>query len=916
MLLAPGTRVGAYEVIAPLGHGGMGEVYKARDTKLHRTVALKVLPERFAGDADRVARLRREAQLLASLNHPNIAAIHGFEDSGDLHALVMEFVDGRDLSAIGREPRRPLTIDDALAIARQIAVALEAAHDQGIVHRDLKPANIKITADGTVKVLDFGLAKAMADANRDAVAADAELETVTSPAITHQGVILGTAGYMSPEQAKGKPVDRRADIWAFGVVLFELLSGAPLYRGETVTDTIAKVITQSAPWDALPSATPGPIRRLLRRCLEKDPRNRYQSAGDIRIDIDEFVAAPSAESVPGPAPPATTPLWRRVLPWTIAAGLLIALTVTAWPSAPHPAQTIRLETRLGAGEGLVLDENSDGALTIVAPDGTALVYAGNTDKGRRLYYRALDRLESTALPGSAGASSHFFSSDGRSIGYFADGALKRMPIAGGAPITLAQASNPRGGTWGPDDTIVYAPDISTGLWRVSASGAGSPTEVTTLQAGERTHRWPSFLPGGRTVLFGCQLNSGSYDDGTIEALRLDTRERKVLVRGGTFPRYVASGHLVYMRQDTLFALTFDPQTLEVRGEPKPVFGGIVSGGSAVGGSTAGNGAAQISFADTGTVVYLAGTPVKPLSRLTVLDRSGKPIQSVPGTREYRNPRFSPNGRQIAVQVSDSKVDSVYLFDRDRDTLGRMTVDGSPSGFPVWSFDGRHIAYYREHPGKGFDVYLMRADGAGDARPLTSGALTLVPGSFVPDGKTIVVMEQNPKTGMDLISVGLEDRTTSPILNSTANEMLPAVSPDGKWLAYQADEAAPGSFDVFVRTYPGSGAKRQVSTTGGVTPFWTKQGKELVYCAGGPTVWSVMAVDVSVQGEALLFGNPHKLFDVTLAVPANGIALAASADGNQFTALLPDQSALPAKQTHVTIVFNFFEEIRRALGTRR
>lgn len=530
MSLSPGTRLGPYEIVGPIGAGGMGEVYQARDTKLNRTVALKILPEAFAGDPDRLARFKREAQVLASLNHPNIAAIHGLEDSpstssehGGVLAIVMELVPGRSLADL---ITAPMPVAEALPIARQIAAALEAAHEQGVVHRDLKPANIKMTDSGTIKVLDFGLAKALAPEGAGASADFMSTPTVTSPALTEMGMILGTAGYMAPEQAKGKPIDRRADIWALGVVLFEMLSGKALYRGETVTETIAHVITQPPAWDALPPSTPASVRRLLRRCLEKDPRNRLQSAGDVRIEIDEILSTPTGDDATDARealPPA--PAWRRVLPWALAGALALALTFALWPDADAPVRPVRLDVRIGTGEDLVVEPDFDGPIALLSPDGQTLVYLAGSSTGRRLYARPLDRLESTPLSGTEGAIQQFFSPDSRFVAFFANGKLMRTMVAGGSPVPVASVGDPRGGTWGPDETIVYTTNIATGLSRVPAAG-GTPVELTKLAANERTHRWPSFLPDGKAVLFMCQLNNAVYDDGTIEAVRVDTGERK------------------------------------------------------------------------------------------------------------------------------------------------------------------------------------------------------------------------------------------------------------------------------------------------------------------------------------------------------------------------------------------------------
>jgi serine/threonine protein kinase/Tol biopolymer transport system component len=918
MSLSPGTRIGPYEVVATLGAGGMGEVYQARDTKLNRSVALKILPAAFASDPDRLARFKREAQVLAALNHPNIATIYGFEDQ----ALVMELVPGQTLAA---HITSPMPVADVLPIARQIASALEAAHEQGIVHRDLKPANIKVTDDGTVKVLDFGLAKAMAgDGARtsDPAASPAELQTITSPAMTELGMILGTAGYMAPEQARGKPVDRRADLWAMGVILFEMLAGKALYRGETVTDTIAHVITQAPDWNLLPPATPAGVRRLLRRCLEKDPRNRLQSAGDARIEIDELMtgagAAGDSGSASGVSP---SPIGEassqfrsrsaalRWLPWGIAAALLTALAYTLWPKPVVLQPLVKLDVKVASGDELIVDADNDGQIAILSPDGQRLVYVGSSPTMRRLYVKSLDSLDSQPIPGTEGGAQPFFSPDGKSIGFVANGMLMRTQLSGGTPVPIVTASAMRGAVWGPDDSIVYTPELTSGLSRVSASG-GSPALVTKVTGDERTHRWPSFLPGGQAVLFMCQMTNGSYDSGTIEAVRLDNGERKVLVRGGSFPRYVESGHLLYVKQGAVYAVPFDPARLEVHGEGRPVLTGIFSTGEAVGAGS-GNGSAQIAVAPNGTAVYLP-TSKQPQAqlRLVVVDRSGKVTYEYPEPRLFRDPTFSPDGRKIAVRVVADRTEHLHILDLDRGTLTQILFEGQYSGLAVWSKNGEQIAYAGDRRGKGLDVFLSRSDGTGEQKLLTPGPPgTRVPSSFSQDGRLLAFMEINPKTNMDIMVMSLADNTITPFINSPNVELVGNFSPDGKWMAYQVVDPS-GRPEVFVRSYPDGGALRQVSNGGGGLPYWTKQGREIVYLADR----TLMAVDVTPEGNALTLGKPRRLFELQFAQPVNAINYDAFPDGNRFAALVTTTAKAPAEpRTHLTMVFNLFDEIRRIAG---
>ena len=908
MPLATGTRLGPYEITAAIGAGGMGEVYRARDTRLHRDVAIKVLPPVFANDPDRLARFEREAQTLAALNHPHIAHIHGVvgPSEGGPHALVMEFVEGDDLSE--RLVHGPLPLDEALPIARQIAEALEAAHERGVIHRDLKPANIKLTSDGSVKVLDFGLAKALVSSDAGPTN-PANSPTFTSPAMTGMGVILGTAAYMSPEQAKGKPVDRRADIWALGVVLYEMLTGKLLYVGETVTETIAQVITQPPTLDALPPGTPAGVRRILRRCLEKDPRNRFQSAGDVRIEIDEVIsgAADPPAAAPVVSPPARTMAsWL----WPLVAVLAVALGLVAsrpWERAAPPFQSMRLDVRIDESLRLHVDDNIDGALAVISPDGQTLVYLGTRDTVRRLYVRKLDSPESTALSGTEGALGHFFSPDSRWVAFFSGGSLKKVALSGGAPLTIAPAVDARGGTWGVNDVIVFAPFTTIGLHRVSANG-GTSEPITTIANRERTHRWPAFLPDGKTVIFMTQENDAAYNDGIIEAVDIDTKARKVLMRGGTYPRYLAAGYLTYVRENTLFAVPLDAKALEVKGTPQPVVSQVMESHGV--GAGVGDGAAQVSFSDNGTAVVLSGAAEGTTSRLAIVDRQGKDIYVFPEKRQYRSPRFSPDGGRLAIQISEGLGSQVHVVDLVRKSMAKVTFDGLLNGAPSWTRDGRRLAFFSDLHRGGLNIYTTRSDGGGDTQALTSASYVTVPSSFNADGTLLAAMEQgrDPSKAMDLIVISVNDKKVTPFLSTPSAEVLPAFSPDGKWIAYQSDE---GGFPrIYVRPYPGPGGKWQVSTDTGTNPVWTKEGREIVFI-GGSTVDEIMAVDITVAGDAIVVGTPQKLFEIAAVHPPEAWWHDVSADGNRIAILKADNTARAAGFAHVTLITNFFEQVRRA-----
>ncbi len=617
MILDAGTRLGQYEVLAPLGSGGMGEVYRARDTKLGRDVALKVLPDAFTLDRERIARFKREAQVLASLNHPNIAAIYGVEDSTNVHALVLELVEGQTLA--DRIAHGPVPLDEAIAIAGQIADALEAAHEQGVIHRDLKPANIALRPDGTVKVLDFGLAKALEAAPGSS---DPSLSpTITTPAMTQMGVILGTAAYMSPEQARGRSVDHRADIWAFGVVLFEMLTGQRLHPGETVSDTLASVLKTEPSWNALPPATPSSLRRVLRSCLEKDPRRRLQAIGDRRLLVDDPVQPTAMSGSPGVIIAAVA----------VAAVLAVALLTL---SVVHFREPVAVATSLPVARvAIALPSESEVAREIPAlalsPDGTKLTYVATQGTAApQLFLRALDGTAAKAIAGTEGAYSPFFSPDGQWIGFFAQGKLKKVPPAGGAAQVLCDAPSGVGGNWAVDDTIYFVPFNTAGVWRVAASG-GTPEEVTKLDRskGEVGHRWPQALPGGKGLIFTVWVGPG-WDEKSLQLHVLATGERRVLSQGASSGRYVASGHLVYNRDgaQNLMALPFDLARLQVTGGPAVALAEQVWEGGAEG--------AQFAVSDAGTMAYVPSHPRRYERRLVWVDRQGRVEPLLASPRPY------------------------------------------------------------------------------------------------------------------------------------------------------------------------------------------------------------------------------------------------------------------------------------------
>jgi len=784
--LTPGTRLGSYEIVAALGAGGMGEVYRARDTTLGRQVAIKILPDAFAADPERLARFEREAKTLASLNHPHIAAIYAVEQSADLHALVMELVEGEDLSQ--RIARGAIPIDEALPIAKQVAEALEAAHEQGIIHRDLKPANIKVRSDGTVKVLDFGLAKAMEPTG--AMSASASMSpTITTPAMTLAGMILGTAAYMSPEQARGKTVDRRADIWAFGVVLYEMLAGQRLFAGEEISDTLAAVLKTAPDWQRLPAATPAGLRRLLQRCLEKDPRRRLQAIGEARVQIEDAVSrAPDGAGVPGVAPARPRSPWSSALPWTLAASTLVFAIAWLIAWAPWRVETpldrplVRLDVDLGPDVSLPA-LSDPGSFVLISPDGTRLVYASGTPK--KLFTRRLDQPNATELQGTQGAARPFFSPDGQWVGFVAGEKVNKIAVNGGAVVPLGDVANFAGATWGEDGRIVVSDAFGKGLLRMP-SGGGPPEIVAGLGTGEQTLALPQMLPGGKAILFAAFPTGADLDKNTIEVLTLTDHRRKVVVRGGQSPRYLATsngaGHLVYVNHATLFAVPFDLAMLETRGTAVPVL-------DDVGYSDIGSG--QFDVSGTGVLVYRRASDAG-AGLLTVawLDASGKtqPLLAKPGV--YTRPSLSPDGQRLALEVTEGSGRDIWVYDWQRDAMTRVTFSGNVQD-PVWSPDGRFIVFEAGAAG----LSVTRSDGAGQPQSLTQSKSAQDPFSFTPDGKRLAFMEQ--KTGikysvwtvpLDGDGAGLRAGKPEAFLQTPADERHPAFSPDGRWLAYASDES--------------------------------------------------------------------------------------------------------------------------------
>jgi eukaryotic-like serine/threonine-protein kinase len=900
MALHAGTRLGPYEIVDALGVGGMGEVYRARDTRLHRDVAVKTLLPAVADDPERLARFTREAQVLALLNHPNIAQIYGLEESADgIRGLVMELAEGPTLAdRLEREPR--LEVRTALRIARQVAEALEAAHERGIIHRDLKPANIKIRDDGMVKVLDFGLAKALGppDAALGSGRHPTSSPTITSPAMTALGMILGTAAYMSPEQAGGKVADKRSDMWSFGVVLMEMLTGRRPFEGDTISHVLAGVLKDEPDWTTLPPDTPTPIRRLLRRCLEKDPKRRLDSAAAARLDIEDALTTPTeARSAPASRRPA--------LLWAVAGAASIATAIAAliWlrPGPLPPLQPSRFA--IVPPPAQMLAASVDGRSLMISRDGARLVYLAGAPP--RLMVRAIDQLEARALPGVVYAFTPFLSPDGRWVGFSSGGELRKISINGGASVALCRAgAGVIGASWGDDDTIVFATgDTSTGLLRVSAAG-GDPTVITRPDsaAGETDHAFPSVLPGGRGVLFTVTAAGGAAT-GQVAVFDFKTGRSKTLIRGGTQAEYVESstgsaqgGYLIYASGGALYAVRFNLASLEVVGDPVRVVDGVM---------TYSAGAANFSVSREGTLVYAPAQPGEGRS-LVWVTRQGteEPLAAPP--RAYAQPRLSPDGKRVAIATIDREID-IVIWNLTTGKLTSLTPGPEEEICPVWTHDGQRLVFSSTREGVA-NIFWQTADGAGAPERLTTSPNQQYPSSISPDGE-LLFQESAPKTGADLMLLGMPGtdhaaRVTA-LLQSSYREANGEISPDGHWLAYQSNESTNRN-EIYVRPFPVADERRwPVSVGGGVKPLWARDGRELFYL-NDTSLMSVRIETTPVFSPA----NPTKLFDGQYFSGITGRTYDVSLDGKRFLMIKRAATDTTATPADMVVVLNWTQELKQ------
>jgi len=875
MGLPPGSRIGPYEVVSSLGAGGMGEVYRARDPRLNREAALKVLPALFANDPERMARFEREAQVLASLNHPGIATLYGLEDSGATRALVMELVEGPTLA--DRIAGGPIPLADAVAIARQIAEALEYAHERGVVHRDLKPANIKVTSEGVVKLLDFGLAKALDDSPVSGNIQDSP--TLSLPA-TRTGVILGTAAYMAPEQARGKPADRRADIWAFGVVLAEMLTGRRLYSGETAAEILANVIARDPALETLPSGVPAAIRRLVTRCLEKDPKQRLQAIGEARIVLEGGLAQ---EAAPPAASVRSTKLWALVAALILALGSLAALALMHFRESPPAERPLRY----------TVDAPPKSSIEsfAISPDGRHLVMSAATEGKRQLWLRTLDSLQAQPLAGTEDAVYPFWSPDSRNIGFFAAGKLRRTAVPVGTVQTICDAPGQAlGGTWNQDGVILFVSGEQNPVLRVSAAG-GRPVPLSVRG------RFPVFLPDGRHFLY----NTGGK--GVLLAAIDSPAGRQILPDNSSIayappPPGSRTGHVLFIRDETLMAQRLDATTLQTSGEGFPVAEQVTPGILMVYG--------PVSVSANGTLVYQAGLR-SGQSQLTWYDRSGKVSEKVGAPGRIYEFSLSPDGRTVA--APRYPMPDIWLLDLARASETRFTFDPKYDAGPIWSPDGRRIAYSSQRSGVS-NLYLKDAGGAGEETLVVDTPNAKYATDWSRDGRWLVYSEFDKARNQDLLVLPEPGSGKKPaaFLATEFGETQGVFSPDGRWMAYASNES--NRFDVYVRQFPTGAGKVKVSVDGGIRPRWRADGRELFYQGLDGKLMSVAVKAVTTPGPSFDAGKPQMLFDTKVVYRQPGYAAhlyEVSPGGNRFLIAVGLEDAASSR---MTVVVDWLAALRR------
>jgi serine/threonine-protein kinase len=871
---SPADSFGAYRLLERLGSGGMGDVYRGRDDRLKRDVALKVLPNLLAADPDRLARFQREAEILASLNHPHIAAIYGVEECDGLRALVLELVDGATLA--DRIAGGPLSIHDALAIGRQVADALDVAHEHGIVHRDLKPANIKVTPKGQVKVLDFGLAKlARPSTVMPAAAAREERPANVDPGVTREGTILGTAAYMAPEQACGQPIDRRTDVWAFGGVLYEMLTGRRAFPGDDVRQTLGAVLNADPDWSALPADTPARIRRLLELCLDRDVGRRVRDMATVGLIMDGAFDTAGHGQIRERR--TRTTLWSRAsLRWTVGIVIGLIAILVAWSS--RPVERPRVSRFV-----LPVDTRArfNPSVPAISPDGQYVAYTWGMGGNRTLSLHRMMDPEAASLAEFVGASYPFFSPDSAWLGFFAGGELRKVSVLGGAPQALARANAGRGASWGDDNRIVFAPSFRSPLLRVAADG-GAPETLTRLEVhlDESSHRRPQVLPGSRAVIFTAYRTRGT----AIVVASLETGERRLTIEDAEVGRYVSTGHLVYAQGGRLMATRFDIGRLAAAGPAVPLFD--------IGSPS--NDSVAFEGTDAGVLAYRSGSPGQ--STLVWVNRAGIVTPFGRALRGFAHPRVSPDGQRIVA----SRANDLWLYDLPRDTLSQFTFQGG--SIPLWTPDGREVIYGRARPGTGWDIFRKPADGSGSEQELVARPLDQVPTGGNPslDGRLLPFAEWSLDTAADIHLLSMRDGADRVFVRSPEFELNASFSPDARYVAYVSTELS--TPEVFIRPAVGEGGVRRVSAEGGVEPHWSPNG-EIFFRSGT----RVLAVDVSARPD-LVVGTPRMLFEgpyVLSAIWDRNYDV--TPDGQRFLMVRQDDAG--DSTVRLNIIVNWLEELK-------
>jgi Tol biopolymer transport system component len=901
MAILPGTRLGPYEILSNIGAGGMGEVYRARDTRLDRIVAIKVLPTHLADRSESRERFEREARTIASLNHPHICVLHDIGQQDGIDYLVMEYLEGETLAQ--RLAKGSLALEQVLPYAIEISDALDKAHRKGVTHRDLKPGNIMLTESGS-KLLDFGLAKL----KQEVAPANVQLSQIATAdePLTAKGTIVGTLQYMAPEQLEGKEVDARTDIFSFGAVVYEMATGKRAFEGKSQASLIAAILEREPPpMSSLQPMTPPALDRVVKKCLRKERDERWQSARDVTDEL-KWIAEGGSQVTLAPiaAMNGLHALGRRGLILGVGVmlfGAAVASLVT-WVFKPSPTPALQPVTRtvinLPPDQQLAGLEN--GPAVALSPDGTHLAYVARQGSTQQIYLRSMDSLEIKPVPGTEGGVSPFFSPDGQWLGFFAGAKLKKISVSGGGALNLGDAAYSGGASWSPQGMIAFVPGVNSTVQEFSEGGS-TPQPLTRFEKGENSHRWPEFLPGGKAILFAAAPTALSFTNAQVAVQAVGTNQRRNLIQGGMYPLYAFSGHLLYAQGGSLMAVPFDPQRLTVMGAAVPVVEGVLQ--SPV------NGDAQYSLSATGALVYVSGGVQSVQNKLVWVNRNGAQQPLAAPAHAYLHPRFSPDRRRIAVGILEQEAQT-WVYDLSRDTLTRLTFGGNYNPVSAWTPDGKRIAF--ESNGEGhLNIFWQLADGSGGLERLTTSEDIQAPMSWSPDGQLLAFNEINPSTGQDIWVLRMSDHTAQPFLRTPFNEASPRFSPDGHWLAYISDES--GRYEVFVQAYPGPGGKYQISTEGGTEPVWNPNGRELFYRRGD----KMMVVEIATQ-PGFAAGKPRMLFEgrYKLApVPFDNYDV--SADGQRFLMLKPIEQTSSSALTQINVVLNWFEELNRRVpaGTK-